>query len=347
MSRRFAVLLPVLAAVLLGLLSGCEPRSRTEQLTLAGRTMGTTWSVVVAAPDPALDAASLETALAERLVEINALMSTYDPDSELSRFNAAPAGEWFEVHPELLEVLEIARELAALTDGALDVTIGPLVNLWGFGAAPGKRRVPDDAAIADALASSGFDRLALRSAPPALRKAGALYVDLSAIAKGYAVDELAELLDEAGVERYLVEIGGEIRVRGRNARGVPWQVGIERPDASRRAVARTAIGLETGAVATSGDYRNFFSVDGVRYSHTIDPSTGRPVSHDVASVTVIHPSAAWADGWATALNVLGAERGLAVAQARGLPVSFTRYDGDLLTDSVSPDFRPFLDRNEP
>ena len=156
---------------------------------------------------------------------------------------------------------------------------------------------------------------------------------------------LAELIEAAGVERYLAEIGGELRARGENARGIPWQVGIEVPDANRRGVAREAVGLPTGAVATSGDYRNFFILDGVRYSHTIDPQTGRPVDHDVASVTVIHPSAMWADGWATALNVVGAERGLAIAEAEDLPVSFLLYREDGLEEMASSAFGAY--RSQP
>lgn len=325
--------------------TACSDGRRPEvpQLALDGRTMGTSWSVRIAAPPDALDPAALQSALEERLAEVNALMSTYDPDSQLSRFNAAPPDVWFEVDPELLEVVGAARELSEATDGAFDVTVGPLVNLWGFG--PGaevtRGEIPADADVAAALARTGWERLELRSEPPALRKSGRLLVDLSAIAKGYGVDALATLIEETGAERWLVEIGGELRARGLNARGLPWQVGIEVPDATRRGLAREAIGLEAGAVATSGDYRNFFTVDGVRYSHTIDPASGRPVTHDVASVTVVHPSAMWADGWATALNVLGAERGLPIAEARDLPVSFVRYGEDGLLEVASPAFAAY------
>ena len=335
----------LLAGCALALLIGCGPGTAPEDpvLALEGRTMGTTWSLRIAAPPAGLDAEALEAAIVERLAAINALMSTYDPASQLSRFNEAPPDVWFEVDPELLEVVRVAAELSEATDGAFDVTVGPLVNLWGFGpgATPAADEVPTDAAVAAALARTGWRRLELREAPPALRKSGRLYVDLSAIAKGYGVDEIAELVSAAGAERFLAEIGGELRARGTNARGVPWQVGIEVPDASRRGLAREAVGLDGDAVATSGDYRNFFTVDGVRYSHTIDPTTGRPVIHDVASVTVIHPSAMWADGWATALNVLGAERGLAIAEERGLPVSFILYRDEDLEETASSAFADY------
>lgn len=340
-----AMLRPLWLLALLCLLAACSDGRRPEvpQLALDGRTMGTSWSVRIAEPPEGVDALALQSALEERLVAVNALMSTYDPDSQLSRFNAAPPDVWFAVDAELLEVVRAARELSEATDGAFDVTVGPLVNLWGFG--PGaevtRGEVPADTEVAAALARTGFERLELRDEPPALRKSGRLVVDLSAIAKGYGVDVLAELVEAAGAERWLVEIGGELRAEGLNARGLPWQVGIEVPDTTQRGLAREAIGLESGAVATSGDYRNFFTVDGVRYSHTIDPGSGRPVTHDVASVTVVHPSAMWADGWATALNVLGAERGLPIAEARGLPVSFIRYGDDGLLEVASPAFADY------
>lgn len=337
------------SACLLVLLAGCAeaPPSEHPVLALDGRTMGTTWSVRIAAPPEGFDAQTLQASIEQRLAEVNALMSTYDPGSQLSRFNEAPPDVWFAVDPELLEVVSAAAALSERTDGAFDATVGPLVNLWGFG--PGevvdRSAVPADGDVAAAMARTGFERLGVRADPPALRKEGRLYVDLSAIAKGYGVDVMAELIEAAGVERYLAEIGGELRARGENARGIPWQVGIEVPDANRRGVAREAVGLPTGAVATSGDYRNFFILDGVRYSHTIDPQTGRPVDHDVASVTVIHPSAMWADGWATALNVVGAERGLAIAEAEDLPVSFLLYREDGLEEMASSAFGAY--RSQP
>lgn len=317
---------------LLSLVGGCadDTGGARELLALDGRTMGTTWSVRVAAPPPGLREAALRADVEARLVRINALMSTWDPASELSRFNAAPIGEWFAVDAELVAVVEAARTLGELSEGAFDVTVGPLVNLWGFGpqAEVGRDAVPSEAALEAALRRVGFAGVETRRAPPALRRTADLEVDLSAIAKGYGVDAVASILEAHGVQRYLAEIGGELRARGHNARDVPWQVGIETPDAQQRGVAREAIGLDGAAVATSGDYRNFFTVDGVRYSHTIDPTTGRPVTHDVASVTVIHSSAMWADGWATALNVMGAERGLALAAEQDLAVLFILYEAD-------------------
>ncbi|HSG90695.1 MAG TPA: FAD:protein FMN transferase [Pseudomonadales bacterium] len=340
-----------LLAALLGLLVACGGPAAPERplLALDGRTMGTSWSLRVAAPPETLREAELQNAVEARLARINGLMSTYDPDSTLSRFNAARGSAWFPVDAELVFVIDAAQELSRLSDGAFDITVAPLVNLWGFGpgATVGAQELPDAAAIGAARGQIGWQRLETRAEPPALRKDGDLQVDLSAIAKGYGVDAMAELLEARGVTDYLVEIGGELRARGRNGRDQPWRVGVEVPDPARRGVAREAIGLEAGAVATSGDYRNFFTVDGVRYSHTIDPATGRPVEHAAASVTVLHPSAMWADGWATTLNVLGAERGLALAAERQLPVLFILYAEDGLEERSSPEFEAYRSRSAP
>jgi thiamine biosynthesis lipoprotein len=339
----------LLALVLAPVLVACGEAPAREVIDLGGRTMGTTWSLRLAAPPEDLDVDALARDVEARLAAVNARMSTWDPDSELSRFNAADPGAWFEVSAPLVEVVSAARTLSERTDGAFDVTVGPLVDLWGFG--PGESvaedALPDDAAIAAARARTGWQRLEVRADPPALRRAEEVTVDLSAIAKGHGVDAMGAVVEAAGVTDYLAEIGGELRARGRNGRGVPWVIGIEVPDPARRGVAREALGLDDAAVATSGDYRNFFTVDEARYSHTIDPATGRPVSHDVASVTVVHDSAMWADGWATALNVLGAERGLAVAETQGLAVLFILYTDDGLAERASAEFEALRARSTP
>lgn len=303
--------------------------------------MGTTYSVKIArAKVDQGDEDALKAVLDEELDRINALMSTYRPDSELSRFNRAPVGEWFDVHPDTLEVVELAGELSTLSDGSFDVTVGPLVNLWGFGPDPATDEVPPDDAIEAALARVGFDKLSVGDGQ--LRRDADIYVDLSAIAKGYAVDRLATLLDAHGYEDYLVEVGGELRARGMSARGTPWRIAIERPDVAQR-VPFTAIEVRDMALATSGDYRNYFEVDGQRYSHTIDPSTGRPIGHNLASVTVLAPTAALADGMATAINVMGAERGLALAEARNLAVFVIMKGSEGFIERHSSAFEVYLD----
>lgn len=331
-----------LALIVVGLLAACSDRAEgPSPLRLQGSTMGTYWSVQVAMPPRTLREAELRADIEARLAEINAQMSTYEPSSELSRFNDSEPGDWFPVSPELATTAAAAAEVSLQSGGAFDVTVGPLVDLWGFGAgsaAGAGAQVPDDAAVQGALAAIGHEHLQVRTDPPALRKDRPLEVDLSAIAKGFAVDALAHLLDGRGATDYLVDIGGELRARGANAQGQAWRIGIEVPDPETRGVAREAIALRDLAVATSGDYRNFFESDGQRYSHTIDPLTGRPVVHDVASVTVIHPQAMMADALATAMNVLGSERGLVLADEQGLAVLFILYDGDGLAEAASAEF---------
>jgi thiamine biosynthesis lipoprotein len=323
--RRLLALLLWGAAV--ALISGCERSAEPPVLRLQGATMGTSYSVQIVAPAAELDRAALAERIEARLTEINALMSTYQPDSELSRFNAQDATAWFRVSPQVVAVLQSAQQISRASGGAFDVTVGPLVNLWGFGPNVSAEALPSPAAIAGERARVGWQRLQLRTQPPALRKTHAdLAVDLSAIAKGYAVDQVAELLETAGLTDYLVEIGGELRGRGRNGRGQPWQIAIERPETDKRAIFRV-VALRDLAMATSGDYRNFFEVAGRRYSHTIDPTTGRPVGHRLASVTVLAESAMRADAWATALLVLGPEQGMALADEQGLAALFIEQIG--------------------
>ena len=330
------LLLGALAALALLALSGCGPREHT--LTLVGTTMGTSWSVQVPYPPERLDQADLYQRISAELQAVNERMSTYQASSELSRFNAAETTAWFPVSAELVRLVDTAIALSSLTDGAFDVTVGPLVNLWGFGPEVKADELPAQAEIDAALARVGWDLLETRSDPPALRKAQPdLYVDLSAIAKGYGVDRMAALVEDAGITDYLVEIGGELRGRGVNAEGEPWRIAIERPEPGRRAVLRVVALTDLG-MATSGDYRNFFELDGQRYSHTVDPATGRPVDHHLASVTVLAERCAEADAWATALLVLGPARGMALANDRGLTALFVERFGDELRVTESTAF---------
>ncbi|HXH02847.1 MAG TPA: FAD:protein FMN transferase [Candidatus Competibacteraceae bacterium] len=331
-------LLPWLLCCLL--LGACE---RPPELTeLHGRTMGTSYSVKYLAGAAAPAAAALQEEIERLLAAINKTMSTYDPDSELSRFNRAPADDWVAVSVELYTVVAAARRISELSDGAFDITVGPLVNLWGFGPQPPRDRVPPAAAIAAARERVGYRMLALRNQPPALRKTRPdLYVDLSAIAKGYAVDRVAELLERHAIRDYLVEIGGELRASGRNAQASPWRVAVEKPLAGARSV-ETVIAVERGSIATSGDYRNFFEVDGQRYSHEIDPHSGWPIAHRLASVTVVADNCMEADAWATALLVLGPQNGPALAERLGLAALFISGEADGFREHATPAFVPYL-----
>jgi thiamine biosynthesis lipoprotein len=319
------------------LLAGC---SQPELVVIHGNTMGTTYSVKVVADDvDDVDEVALKAQIDARLVDINNLMSTYIPDSELSRFNRAPVGEWFAISDETMAVMQLAAEIATLSAGSFDVSVGPLVNLWGFGPNPGPDHVPAPEQIQAVLANIGFRHLSFK--PGAMRRETDLYVDLSAIAKGYGVDQLAELLSAQGLAHYLVEIGGELRASGSNVRQEPWRIAVELPEASQRAPYKV-IELQNMGMATSGDYRNYFEQDGVRYSHTIDPVDGYPIRHNTASVTVLAPTTARADALATAVNVMGAERGLALAEAQGLAVFVILKHPDGFEARHSSAFAPYL-----
>lgn len=331
--------LALLALVLV--LQGCS-RAPVE-VHLSGPTMGTVWrSTVILPADSELDAAQVKAGIEAQLEAVNASMSTYRPESEISRFNAAPAGEWFEVSEDFYLVLTAAMAISWQSQGAYDVTVGPLVNLWGFGPDGSVERAPDAAQVAAARERVGQDKLRVEGETLRVRKLTDLYLDFSSIAKGFAVDQIARWLSGEGVENYLVEVGGEMRVAGRSGRGDAWRIGIEAPETGRIDVART-LRLGNDAVATSGDYRNYFEADGVRYSHTIDPRSGYPVAHELVSVTVVHPSSMLADAWATALTVLGAEHALAVAEAEGLAVYFIEREGEGFRSYHTAALVPYLE----
>lgn len=309
--------LPFIAPALL-LLCACSDETRLPQIELTGQTMGTTFNIVLVAPRDDLQKDALQSDIVATLDRIEDLASTWRENSELSRFNAATSTDWQAVSEEFCAVLEQAQRVSATTGGAFDITVGPLVNLWGFGPDGDAIAPPGDADIAAARSRVGYDKLETRCETPAARKlVPDLYVDLSGWAKGYAVDKVATLLDGYELGRYLVEIGGEVKVRGRNAADRKWAIAIEAPATDRRDIQSVVHVTDTG-VATSGDYRNYFVYQGSNYSHTIDPRTGRPVAHDLAAVTVVDGSTAWADAMATALLVLGPEDGPTLAEQLGV-----------------------------
>jgi thiamine biosynthesis lipoprotein len=305
-------------AVLLTVLSACSDEQRLPEYELSGSTMGTTYSVKLIAPGEDVDRDRLRTRIDETLAAVDGLTSTWRDDSELSQFNANPSTDWIEVSAELCATIETALAVSRQSDGAFDVTVGPLVNLWGFGPDGQRREPPDDAALDAVMTNVGYEGITTRCDAPAVRKrSGGMYIDLSGWAKGYGVDRLAAVLDDYRLKDYLVEIGGELRVRGRNAEGKKWAIAIEAPSTTTRR-PHSVLRLTDTSVATSGDYRNYFDHDGKRYSHTIDARTGRPVTHDLAAVTVISDTAAYADAMATALLVLGPDAGLTLAEDLGI-----------------------------
>ena len=327
--------LPIVAATLLGT-SACGDRGYERPVQeLVGSTMGTTFSVKVVSPPADLDLAALQQDIQDTLDAINRTMSTYLEDSDLSRFNANPSTEWIPVTAELCHAVEAAKVVSEFTDGAFDVTVGPLVNLWGFGPGDSVVEPPSEDVVKATLQDTGHEKLHVDCDVPALRKeAAGIYVDLSAFAKGHAVDKLAELLDARYLPDYLVEIGGELRLRGLNAKDEHWAIAIETPDRGARSV-QTVVHLTDSAMATSGDYRNFFEHEGRHYSHTIDPRNGFPVTHDGASVTVVADTAAFADAAATALLVMGPEAGLALAEQESIAAYFLLRLGSGFEERVS------------
>lgn len=297
-----------------------EPAALERTHIFRGDVMGTRYVVKVVAVLE--DSDGLRSEIAQTLGVVDQRMSTYKPASEISRFNAAEAGDYFPVSAEVVQVVSAAQDVSAASGGAFDVTIGPLVDVWGFG--PQRRTEPPDAdAIAAAQTRVGWEGLAVRTQPPALRKMQSqLRVDLSAIAKGFGVDQVARLLEARGFQRAMVEVGGEVRAHGTNGRGQLWQIGIERPEFGSDAAVFAVVALEDQAVATSGTYRNYYKAGDQRVAHLIDPRTGRPTEHRTVSVSVVADTAMAADAWATALHVLGAEAGLALATQRGLAALF-------------------------
>lgn len=298
--------------------------------------MGTTWSVrLVAVAD--LSRERFQHAVQRCLDDVVAQMSTWDETSDLCRFNRAPAGTWQALPPEFFTVLQHACAVAQLSEGAFDPTAGALVDLWGFGpvgraapASPAAARkapevLPDATRLAEARRRIGWHRLTLDAHSRSAFQPGGLSIDLSAIAKGFAVDQVARRLTALGIDSHLVEVGGELRGSGVKPDGRPWWVALEHPQALALPAAtgtHTVIALHGLCVATSGDYRRGFEHEGVRYSHTVDPRDGWPIRHSLASVTVLHADCMSADAWSTALTVLGPRDGLAFAERHGLAALF-------------------------
>ena len=320
-------------------MAGCGPGSGTQpEYELTGSAMGTTWSVTVARLPEDVNRFALREELESLLVTTELALSTYRPESELSRFNASRSTDWVGVPVELCTIIDVALGISEMTGGAFDVTVGPLVNLWGFGPDGSISVPPTDEQVSSAMQATGYEKLHADCDRPALKKDWPeLYVDLSAFAKGYTVDKLAHVLDARGVGDYLVEIGGELKARGHNARGTDWAIAIEEPRLSGRAV-QTIVGLTDNGMATSGDYRNFFRHADRLYSHTIDPRSGAPVAHDGASVTVIADSTGFADAMATALLVLGPDTGVEFADRHDIAAYFLVRSGDGLDERRSERF---------
>lgn len=315
LTRRSFVIMPLA-------LAACGTGSGV--LSLSGSTMGTSYTVVARDATRRLDERDVQAGIDSALAAVNRQMSNWDPASEISQFNAQADTTPVSVSPSLAEVMDAAETVHLASDGVFDTTLGPLIELWGFGA-PGAGEMPGDAAITAAQARSGHaNTIAIGGGALQKLKPDA-QVYLAAIGKGYGADQVGRALQGLGISDYMVEIGGDIYASGRNPDGLPWQIGIETPSATARDVLRV-VGISDLGLASSGDYRNFFERNGQRYSHLIDPRTGRPVTHATASATVLAENAMLADAWATAMHILGAQEGLALAEVQGLAVLFTERD---------------------
>ena len=337
MSRRHVNSL-LLAAIAL-FLTSCD---QTVLVTASGMTMGTSWSVK-AIPGQDTDDQDLTAAIKRAVAAIehvDATMSTYKPTSELSRFN--DTADAFTFSPATFAVFQKAREVSEATGGAFDITVGPLVNAWGFGPDHRPEKSPSEEELTVLRERVGFGKLVLDATSRAVSKVRPdVYCDLSAIAKGFAVDQAADVLDTAGVASYMIEVGGEVRTRGVNQSGQPWRIAIQKPDA-QVGDGQMVVPLSGFAMATSGDYRNYYEVDGQRVSHTIDPRSGRPIGHNLASASVIHEECAMADAYATALMVLGLDEGMALAEKVKLRVVFlVREESGAFEVRESPAYRAY------
>ena len=304
--------------------------------------MGTRYTIKVVDLPGNVEPKVLESDIVRILDDVNDRMSTYRNNSELSKFNATKIKDWIPASPELALVVAEALRVSRLTDGAFDVTVAPLVDLWGFGPSIHPDRIPSEREIKAGLARVGYQYLHARQSPPALKKdLEDLDVDLSAIAKGYAVDNVAAHFESLGIGNYMVEVGGEIRAQGHNAKGLPWKIAIERPSPETRAIYAT-INLTDQSVATSGDYRNYFEAKGQRFSHTLDPRTGKPIDHSLASVTVISSTAMYADAMATALTVRGLQSGYQLAEQEKLAAFFIQKTPHGFAEKTTTAFKKYM-----
>ncbi len=320
-------------------LGACTDRGKPV-IAIEGETMGTYYHIKVVDAPVSVDAVGLREITEQALADINSMMSTYIPDSELMQLNREPTNVWVKVSDPLYSVLKTSERISRLSDGAFDITVAPLVNLWGFGPHRSSE-VPSDEAINDALFNIGFQFVELDENSPQVRRLKDVKLDLSGVAKGYGADFLAEIYRDHQLQNFMIEIGGELRISGYNPNGKPWRIGIESPTLAQTGAVQ-AIEVANAGMATSGDYRNYYEVDGQRVSHTIDPATGRPITHSLASVTVIADTAADADALATAFNVMGAEKGRALAEQEGIAVYFIEHKNGGFVSDYSGAFEHYL-----
>ena len=341
--NKYAVI--IISAVMM--LAGCDkptaPSASGQAWVVEGKTMGTFYRVTLASP-PADALVGLKEQINQSLNQDNHELSTYQEDSVLSRFNQYNGTSPQPISANMADLLSTALRIGAKTRGAMDVTVGPLVNLWGFG--PDKQPVsmPTQAQIDNARTRVGLHHLRLTedvNGQWLQKDLPGLYVDLSSLGEGYATDHLAALLESRGITRYLVSVGGAVISRGVSPQNKPWRVAIQKPT-DEEIAAQTIVDLQGHGISTSGSYRNYYELQGKRLSHIIDPATGRPIDHRLVSATVIATTALEADGWDTGLMVLGTEKAKALAEQLGLAVCLITKTDKGFDAWMSPQFKPFI-----
>lgn len=341
--RIIALTVTLLSITLLVTFLNTSTKNQLTPLLFEGRTMGTTYHIkVIPDANTSIGIEELSGEIVTHLNKINQLMSTYQPDSEISQFNKYQVDQWLTISAETAYVINAGQQVSQLSDGAFDMTIGNLVNLWGFGPTINLDAIPEQSKIDSLIGSTGYQKLKTNEMPYQLLKTSPdVYLDLSAIAKGYAVDAIANVLLSHSIENFMVEIGGEIITHGVKEGNKSWVIGIQSPASITDSVQKKLY-LTDVAMATSGDYRNYFEQDGKRYSHTIDPRTGHPITHQLASVTVISSSCMEADAYATAIMVLGPDKGMTFANQNNLAIFMIIKNGDTFTELKNDLFTPYL-----
>lgn len=331
----------ILCVLILTSLCACQ-KQKTEIYNLNGLTMGTSYSVKIVPDNSPFNKNNIHKNIDKILFDINQSMSTYIENSEISRFNQSKNTSWLNISEDLYYVIQHANQISLQSNGAFDITVSPLVNIWGFGPDPFTRKIPTEDTITLIKKNTGYKKLNVDTTTNRISKTiPELSIDLSGIAKGFAVDKIAQFLDDKGFKNYLVEIGGEIIANGLNSKHQVWQIGIEQPNPIKRNI-QSIIGLKNIAMASSGDYRNYFEHDGKRYSHTIDPESGKPITHTLASVTVLHASAMYADALATAFMVTGPEKSLGLANQLGIPIYMIIKNDSGFEERYNDAFKPYI-----
>lgn len=356
--NRFNIFLKVKLIAITFTLLGCEKQTPETSLLMeeiTGKTMGTYYNVKYVVPTDnnidnngnplaTVDKLFVSDAISKRLTEINHEISTYEKDSLLSLFNQNPSTEPVKITEGMADNILISQKVGRATYGAMDITVGPLVNLWGFGPDKMPDKVPSDPRIQEAMQRIGLDKIKLFSQHDGYylqKQIPDLYIDLSTVGEGYGADEIGKVLNNLGITDYLVSVGGTIHSQGLNAQNQPWRVAIEKPTDTEVAV-QEAINLKGQSISTAGSYRNYFEKEGIRYSHVIDPKTGKPITHKLISATVISPTALEADAWDTGLMVLGTEKALEVAEKNGLAVYLiTKTEAGFEVD-MTENFKAFI-----